>query len=191
MKKLMIVLAAVAVAAVSQAASINWSIAQNQWVLNDGTKPTEGYAVYLINGATALSTIAGTIDATTGAFNDNQTWVFGSSVTSGSKGKVSLLTTTTDKLTRGSDYDFSVLIIDATASGGPKYMVSGVFSQTAYLTGEDEALGISFTSDHFGANALTYNATSAANGWAAVPEPTSGLLLLIGMAGLALKRKRV
>ena len=27
-------------------------------------------------------------------------------------------------------------------------------------------------------------------GWYAVPEPTSGLLLLLGMAGLALKRKR-
>lgn len=29
-----------------------------------------------------------------------------------------------------------------------------------------------------------------ASGWAAAPEPTSGLLLLLGMAGLALKRKR-
>ena len=27
-------------------------------------------------------------------------------------------------------------------------------------------------------------------GWTAVPEPTSGLLMLLGMAGLALKRKR-
>ena len=33
---------------------------------------------------------------------------------------------------------------------------------------------------------------STATAWstAAVPEPTSGLLLLLGMAGLALKRKR-
>ena len=30
----------------------------------------------------------------------------------------------------------------------------------------------------------------ALTGWTAVPEPTSGLLLLLGMAGLALKRKR-
>lgn len=33
-------------------------------------------------------------------------------------------------------------------------------------------------------------ATQAAGAWTAVPEPTSGLLLLLGMAGLALKRKR-
>ena len=31
---------------------------------------------------------------------------------------------------------------------------------------------------------------TALTGWTAVPEPTSGLLLLLGMAGLALKRKR-
>jgi len=31
---------------------------------------------------------------------------------------------------------------------------------------------------------------SATQGWATVPEPTSGMLLLLGVAGLALKRKR-
>ena len=36
----------------------------------------------------------------------------------------------------------------------------------------------------------TVNATYSGAGWYAVPEPTSGLLLLIGVAGLALKRKR-
>ena len=34
------------------------------------------------------------------------------------------------------------------------------------------------------------NATQASGAWAAVPEPTSGLMLLLGVAGLALKRKR-
>ena len=33
-------------------------------------------------------------------------------------------------------------------------------------------------------------ATQAAGNWQSVPEPTSGLLLLLGKAGLALKRKR-
>lgn len=32
--------------------------------------------------------------------------------------------------------------------------------------------------------------TQASGAWAAVPEPTSGLLMLLGMAGLALRRKR-
>lgn len=35
------------------------------------------------------------------------------------------------------------------------------------------------------------SATSTTGGWTAIPEPTSGLLMLLGAAGLALKRKRV
>lgn len=34
------------------------------------------------------------------------------------------------------------------------------------------------------------SATQNASNWQSVPEPTSGLLVLLGMAGLALKRKR-
>ena len=50
---------------------------------------------------------------------------------------------------------------------------------------------------HYGEGSLPLDAERAlpidvtAGGWySAVPEPTSGLLLLLGMAGLALKRKR-
>ena len=38
--------------------------------------------------------------------------------------------------------------------------------------------------------ALDLYASPASQGFTAVPEPTSGLLILLGMAGLALKRKR-
>ena len=40
--------------------------------------------------------------------------------------------------------------------------------------------------------ALKMGGTGAATSWqtAAIPEPTSGLLMLLGMAGLALSRRR-
>ena len=40
--------------------------------------------------------------------------------------------------------------------------------------------------------AFTFNAASFANSGtiASVPEPTSGLLMLVGLAGLALRRRR-
>ena len=190
MKKLMIALAAVAVAAVTQAASVDWSVANNSWTLNDGSKAAKGYTVYLIDGSTALDTIAAAINATTGAFNADQTWVFDSSVTANAKGSVATKTVTTDKLTRGTEYNFSVLMIDATNTSDIRYMVSDTYAQTAYKVGDDEAAAASFAAARLGANALTYDSSTAANGWAAVPEPTSGLLMLLGMAGLALRRRR-
>ncbi|MBQ6341074.1 MAG: PEP-CTERM sorting domain-containing protein [Kiritimatiellae bacterium] len=43
------------------------------------------------------------------------------------------------------------------------------------------------TSDTWSGAGFTY---ATGGNFTAVPEPTSGLLLLLGMAGLALKRKR-
>ena len=190
MNKLMIALVAASISVATQAASVDWSIANNSWKLNNDTKAPAGYSVYLINGATALSTIAAAIDASTGAFSANHEWVFAADVTSNNKGARTTVTATTDKLTRGTSYDFSVLIIDATNTSDIRYMVYATSAQVAYLSGSDEAAAVSIGSDRLGVNALTYDSTKAANGWAAVPEPTSGLLLLIGVAGLALRRKR-
>ena len=190
MKKIMIALAAVAVATISQAASIDWSVANNSWTLNNGSKAAAGTAVYLIDGNTALDTIAAAINTSTGAFDADQSWVFASGATGNAKGAVSSTTATTDKLTRGTSYDFSVLMIDATDTSDIRFMVSATSPQTAYLSGTDEQASVAFGAATLGANALTASA-SAANGWAqVVPEPTSGLLLLIGMAGLALRRGR-
>ena len=62
-----------------------------------------------------------------------------------------------------------------------------------YFTAADTA-GNTYKSETVFAKALGVGANSISfegNGtWTAAPEPTSGLLLLLGMAGLALKRKR-
>ena len=200
MKKLMIAAAIVCAAAFSQAATIDWSVANNSWTLQDGTAAAKGYTVYLVDGKTDLSTFIAAIDTTTGALNykvdDGQggqkdaSWYFGQANTDNTKGRIPSGTKSASaNLTAGKEYDFSVLLIDAT---GDKvyYQLSKVNPQTAYTPGVDEPLEAPFTGSFFGTNAQTYDATTAANGWAAVPEPTSAMLLLLGVAGLALRRHR-
>ena len=185
MKKLMIAAAIVCAAALSQAACIDWSVSNNAILMSDGvSKPAKNTLVYLINGDTALDTIAAAVSA--GNISE-QNWFYGSAATDNTKGRISYNKVDAGtKLTVGQAYNFSALIID-----GDKYMLSGVQNQVAYKDGE-EAMSVNFASDLFGANAQTAALPGAQNGWAtaAVPEPTSGLLLLLGVAGLALKRKR-
>lgn len=91
-------------------------------------------------------------------------------------GAVSANTSTfsSDLLVAGTTYDFFFTVED-----NGKIFTSTVKSASASDVGT--------TSIGFGNMA---SATQNASNWAAVPEPTSGLLMLLGVAGLALKRKR-
>ena len=80
----------------------------------------------------------------------------------------------TESLTSGETYTFYLVLTD-----GDKALTSASKSALALETG---AGSLAFGS--------MKTATQNTSNWAAVPEPTSGLLLLLGMAGLALKRKR-
>ena len=198
MKKLMIAAAIVCAAAFVQAASIDWTINAQQWKTTKGSNGSSGTQIYLIDGSTSLSTIMAAINAETGVFNADQTWVFESDVKCGNKGAVAKTVTTSDNLTAGNSYAFSTLIIDASdaANGNIYYLVSKGSNQKAYTKGVDEALSVTYDATFYGENAQTFNKDVNAYGWAKVtsssdvPEPTSGLLLLLGVAGLALKRKR-
>lgn len=57
----------------------------------------------------------------------------------------------------------------------------------AFSTNASATYSINFTN---GNNFTEATNKFASSSWAAAPEPTSGLLLLLGFAGLALKRKR-
>ena len=97
-----------------------------------------------------------------------------STVTASSSGAVATTTFSNDALVAGNYYDFYFVIEDNGKTFTSTYKnVGAQATSTAAIT--------------FGNMA---SATQNASNWAAVPEPTSGLLLLLGMAGLALKRKR-
>ncbi len=81
--------------------------------------------------------------------------------------------------TAGSEYNF-YYVITTTYDSKDVSFKSGTIPATA------SDVGVS--SIAFGNQKA---ATQAAGAWGAVPEPTSALLMVLGIAGLALKRKRV
>ena len=84
--------------------------------------------------------------------------------------------TVSNGLTPDQQYNFYYVLTD---SSGAKL--------TSETKGPVTALGTGSAAIGFG-NQATY--TGNKDNWSAVPEPTSGLLLLLGVAGLALKRRR-
>ena len=185
MKKILVAFAAVAFAAVAQAASINWAVGANSWTLADGTKAAKGTTVYLIDAA-SWSTIETSILAGTTSFTTSDTGVLAVGATSNTKGQILSNTATSTQLTAGTSYNFAYLVID-----GDNYFASATKTQAAYDTSDpvySEVNSITF-------DAATFTSTSGLTGgtWqssAAVPEPTSALLLLLGVAGVALRRKQ-
>ena len=190
MKKLMIALVAVAFAAGVQAAQFVWSNtggAQNGSVYNGSgtsTKLAQGTAVYLF--CTADITQSALLEAARGdSFNITTYAIGGNSTTAlNASSKVSE-TSAFDYGSAGNTYTFywATLFDD-------KILIS----DTASAQGQASAAeSITFSGSKTWSDVNHGDAAFSSAGWysvASVPEPTSGLLLLLGMAGLALKRKR-
>ena len=89
------------------------------------------------------------------------------------------VTATTDA-TVGTDYYAVVIYSYTDKTYGDMYIAT-----TATIAGTliDNASN-AYSVDQIGSSA------GSSGGWTAVPEPTSGLLMLVGLAGLALRRKR-
>ena len=101
----------------------------------------------------------------------------------------------TDKTAAMSKFDG---VVDGTAAGTTYYAQLVITDDKGNTITSEKAQFTTDSSATYGAINFTNGSKFASatpkinyeGGWAAAPEPTSGLLLLLGMAGLALKRKR-
>ena len=184
MKKLLVFAACVMLAAVTQAATVGWSLAGASNYANDA------YQIFVI-GQKGVSSIA-TITALLDAGSDTSSYAFGSgTINSAGAANVSATAAGQPTLDAGTYTAFYVVFDSASpASGSANYaVVSGATGLTKTVAAT--AATVSFTGGNQSSilnNPDNWKSFGPSSG--GVPEPTSGLLLLVGAGMLALRRKR-
>jgi hypothetical protein len=186
MKKLIIAVAAVAMGIAANAASFTWK-AQNGYIWDGADTPakiTSGTAYLMFTSIMTQSDLvdAFAADAATAASTVATKTV--NAATIGSNARVALTDSFTVDVTSDQTAYFVVF-------NGDKMYVS-VEASAPYMAVGDSDIGFSSVT---ASSKLSFDVAGgySAAGWygaAAVPEPTSGLLMLLGMAGLALRRRR-
>ena len=182
MKKLMIVVAAIALAGATQAATMSWS------VLNMQAGGIEaGWLVALYDASTTFD-YASAKDGTLAALYTAQTELAsaGSTVvkvqSSGNNKPNGEAFASGDSIAA-----YAVIFNASTIAGATEYMVSAVKSATVGSAGGNISLLYGSMAATTTANTFKDSTFQPAN---PIPEPTSGLLLVMGLGALALRRRR-
>ena len=180
MKKIMIALAAVALAVSAQAASFSWKTSATGKIYEAGTTTLlASGSAYLFDSA-AVSQQA-VLDAVLGGAGiESLSALSTASVASGA-----IATTEFNWGTAGDTLTAYMVVIN-----GDEVFISGTASKLADASATQ---GLQFNAKSASQAAAMESTSFTGAGWyqaAAVPEPTSGLLMLVGLAVLALRRRR-
>lgn len=181
MKKLLMTVAVVATAVVANAAAVQWNSGTIQLPSGANAKATVSASLFIVSES-VYNTYAGYSDAA--KLSDDIYAAYKDSAPTATK------TSSTKSLANISYGDYlagesvyAILLYTTTENGTAYWM--GNYGMATLESSQNATVSQL-------ANLLGGEGGSTATAWstAAVPEPTSGLLLLLGVAGLALKRKR-
>ena len=181
MKKLMILAVAVVASVAANAAAVSWNSGTIKLPSGANAKATVAASLFIVD-ATTYATYAAYTDAA--KLSDDIYAAYKSADAAKSQ------TSTTKSLANISYGDYSAgdsvyAVLLYTTTENEKAYWMGNYGAVTLESAQDVSVGQL-------ANFLGGNSTAGATAWstAAVPEPTSGLLMLLGMAGLALRRRR-
>jgi hypothetical protein len=178
MKKTLIMMAAAVSAIAINAASVDWEL---DFYDVSGMDDTTAYTLYVFAGGDVASTLATALN-TSGSFNET---AFASALAGATKvtGSFDEYGWASGSLA-GAESAISFLVLtDGTVTDSTFYY-SGSIDVTGYTYEPPAGSPGGLYTDFSAMSSGTIGAT------AAVPEPTSGLLMLVGLAGLALRRRR-
>ena len=176
MKKLIVIMCAAVFGLATQAASVNWSFT---WATDASGNDLSGGTAYLMNVAT-MTTDAADAALTAKTFDTSKALASSAITTDSSKGAHGGGVNTLDL--SGNQTFYAVLV------SGDNYGITQTVPVTIKSIG-DTVVGFQELSDEDGNSSLSWKPGGVAGG-SGVPEPTSALLLLVGGAMLALRRKQ-
>lgn len=187
MKRIIIALAAIAMAIGAHAATVNWIMAGV--TQPETTTAANGYVAYLFASSVSDSlngkfmtfdqadVIAAIEGGTFGSFAGN---AIATGKTNSSGGILSQGIGPEGGFVASDSISLFAVIFDSSDYASATHYAATVTDKSASFTSPTGAKPASWANF----------STTAGQEWVAVPEPTSGLLMLVGLAGLAFRRRR-
>jgi len=184
----MIAAAFACAATLSYGAAANWSATATEICNGTATETyMTGTAFFFDANTTSQSALYSLFQSGTAIGTETAGYVGSATLASGSAACDFSYGTQGD----GQTYSYYFAIVD----GSEKIYLSNIVDAQSSASLAAKNVGFGDQYDYDAGNppnsfALPLDSFAAGGHWIAAPEPTSGLLLLLGMAGLALKRKR-
>ena len=180
MKKIMTMVAAVTIAGIASAANFTWGLGSADFYDKDGeTFMDYGTAFLYLGTVTASETafdLSGATLLTYGGF-DAENWIYGNLNADALSSSDSLVSTAAGQA-------YTIVLVNKNVTS-----LDGFEGNYALVNGVSEQESVPGATVSYFGKFENYDTIMTSNTMA-VPEPTSGLLLLLGMAGLALRRKQ-